>query len=201
MADRLATVTHRLEAVWEAARARSFWILLPVTTLGVIGVAAVVGSTAMLRADAWRIRANEARATEQTVVAWREDLVPPPAAESAAWERSRRAIRGLGIEGGDRIALMQLVAQRAEDLGLGTVSLAFAASDTLGIDAYREVENAVFEPAPYALHVRLRAGYAGIGSFIGSLPPQVDVHRLEVTRDTAGILTDLILVVFLEEGA
>jgi hypothetical protein len=28
----------------------------------------------------------------------------------------------------------------------------------------------------------------------------VDVQRLLVTRDTAGILTDLILVVFLEEG-
>ncbi len=200
MADRLATVTDRLEAVWEAARARSFWIILPLATLAVIGVAGVVGSTAVLRADAWRIRANEVRATEQTVEAWRQDLVTPPPAESAAWESSRRAIRGMGIEGGDRIALMQLVAQRAEDLGLATVSVAFAASDTLGIDAYREVEGAVFEPAPYAVHVRLRADYAGIGSFIGSLPPQVDVQRLLVTRDTAGILTDLILVVFLEEG-
>jgi hypothetical protein len=201
MADRLSTVTDRLEAAWESARARSFWLILVLATLGVIGVAVVAGSTAMLRADAWRTLANEVRATEQTVMAWREELVPPVPAESAAWENSRRAVRGLGIEGGDRIALMQLVAQRAEDLGLAPVSVAFAASDTLGIDAVREVGDVVLESAPYALHVRLRADYAGVGSFIGSLPPQVEVHRLEATRDTAGILTDLILVVFLEEGA
>ncbi len=202
MAEPLNAVKERLEAAWEAARTRSFWIVLPVATLGVIGVAGVVGTTAMLRADAWRVRTNEIGATGQTVEAWREDLVEPPPAESAAWERSRRAVRGLGIEGADRIALMQEVAQRAEDLGLGTVSIAYVAADTLGIEVFREVDGVLFDPAPYALHVRVRAGYDGAASFIGSLPPQVEVHRLRMTReeDGGGILTDLVLVVFLGGG-
>lgn len=195
--DRLAAVRARLEAVRDAAGRRSFWIVVPLAALGVVGVAAVVGSTALLRADAWRIRANEIRATSATVEAWRQDLVTPPPAESAAWERSRRAVRELGIDGGDRIALLQLVAQRAEDLGLETVSIGFLAADTLGIDVFREVDGQIFDPAPYALHVRLRAGYEGIGSFIGALPPQVDVHRLRVTREAAGALAELVLVAFL----
>jgi hypothetical protein len=199
MANRLAEIRERLEPVWEAARTRSFWIVLPVATLGVIGVAAVVGSTAMLRADAWRVRTNEIRATGETVEAWRQDLVEPPPAESAAWERSRAAVRRLGIEDADRIALMQEVAQRAEDLGLGTVSVSFIAADTLDIEVFREVDGVLFDPAPYALHVKVRAGYDGAASFVGSLPPQVEVHRLRMTRDAGGVLTDLVLAVFVGE--
>lgn len=197
--DRLTAVRARLEAVWEAARQRSFWVVVPLAALGVVGVAGVVGSTALLRADAWRIRANEIRATGETVKAWREDLVAPPPAESAAWEQSRRAVRQLGIDDGDRIALMQLVAQRAEDLGLETAAIGFLPSDTLGIEVFREVDGQIFDPAPYALHVRLRAGYEGIGRFIGALPPQVGVHRLRATREEGSVLTDLVLVIFLGE--
>ena len=198
MADRLTAIRARLELVWDAARRRSFWIVLPLVTVGIIGVAAVVGSTALLRADAWRIRANEVRATGETVEAWRTELVPPTPAESAAWERSQRLVRGRGIEGGDRIALMQLVAQRAEDLGIGAVSVAFAATDTLDINVFREVDGQVFDPAPYALQVRLRSGYGDLASFIGSLPPQVDVHRVTVTREGGGFVgAELVLVVFL----
>lgn len=198
MADRLKAIGARLERVWNAARQRSFWMVLPLVTVGIIGVAGVVGSTALLRADAWRIRTNEIRATGETVEAWRHDLVRPAAAESAAWERSRRMVRGRGIEGGDRIALMQLVAQRADDLGIGSVSVAFAATDTLDVEVFREVDGQVFEPAPYALNVRLRAGYGGVASFIGALPPQVDVHRMTMTEsDDGGVSTELVLVVFL----
>jgi hypothetical protein len=204
MADRLTAIRARFGPALEAAGRRSFWIVLPLAAMGLIVVAGVLGSTAMLRAEAWRIRANEIRATGETVAAWREDLVPASPAESAAWERSARAVRGYGIDAADRIALMQLVAQRAEDLGIGPVAVAFVAADTLAIDVFREVDGRFFDPAPYALRVGFTAPYAGIASFIGALPPQVDVHRLTVARDDeggrGGVRADLVLVVFLDGG-
>ena len=201
MAERLAALRARLEAVGEAARARSFWIVLPLTTLAVVGVAGVTGSAALTRAESWRARAAELRATSATVETWREELVEPPPAESAAWGRSRRAARGLGIEPGDRIALMQVVAQRAEELGLADVSVGFVDADTLELETFREVGDAVFDAAPYALQLRVRAGYEAVGSLIGSLPPPVAVHRLRLSRDDQGVTAALTLVVFLRESS
>lgn len=202
MADRLRALRARLGAAGEAARQRSFWIALTLATLGVMAVAAAVGSAALLRADAWESRANALRATDGAVAVWRRELVRSSPAESAAWRRSERAVRGRAIAPGDRLALMQLVAQRAEELGIGEVSVAFGAVDTLEIDAVREVDGRVFEPAPYVLQLRFRAAYGQVASFIGALPPAVDVHRLRTEGDGDDALeTELVLVVFLAGDA
>lgn len=201
MADRRDAVRTRVDAFREAVGTRSFWIVLPAAALVVFTVAWLTGSAAVDRAGEWRARTTELTATGETVESWRAGLVRPTPAESAAWERSRRAARRLGIEGRDRIALLEQVAQRAEELGLATVSAGFASADTLDIEVFREVDGRIYDPAPYALQLRVRAGVEGTGRLLGALPPQVVLHRLRTTRDEDGVLTELLLVVFVEEAS
>lgn len=201
MADRLDALRARIGAAREAVGTRSLWIVLPVAVVVVVGAAWLTGSAAVDRGDEWRTRTGELQATEATIESWRNELVRSTPPEREAWERSRRAARRLGIDGPDRIALMEQVAQRAESLGLVTEAVGFASTDTLALEAFREVDGRVFDPAPYAIQLRLRAGYGGVASLLGALPPQVALHRLRMSRDADGVLAELVLVVFVDGTA
>lgn len=205
MADRLSALRARLRTAGEgtrgAVRRHAFWITLPAVALGVAAVAGAVGASAVTRADEWRVRSQELHGTLEAAARWRRELVPPTSAEEAAWRESEAAVRERGIEPADRLALLQEVAQRAEELGIGDIDLSFASSDELETTALREVGEAVYEVAPWALAVRFTADYPTIASFIGSLPPQVDVHRLAMTAVESGVATELVLIVFAAEGS
>lgn len=200
MADRLSALKARLSAAvpqgTAAVRRHGFWVALPVAVLGVVMVAFAVESTALLRAEVWRARSGELGATAEAASVWRDELVPVSEEEESAWRASQAAVRERGIDPEDRLGLLQQVAQRAEDLGVGQVSVAFERADTLAVTAIREVGEAVFEVAPWALRVRFIADYSTTSAFIGSLPPQVDVHRLQMNALETGLETDLILIVF-----
>ncbi len=205
MADGLTSLKARLDAATGAATAASrrhaFWVALVVATVGVVTVAGVVGSAALLRADQWRVRTGELLATREAAAMWRAELVPATPAEQEMWGASEAAVRERGIDPSDRLALLQEVAQRAEDLGIGDVRVSFENADTLETTAVREVGEAVFEVAPWALAVRFIADYGAAAALVGSLPPQVDVHRLRMLGLEDGVETELVLLVFADEGA
>ena len=205
MADGLSPLKARLTTAVEvtvgSVRRHAFWIALPVAVLGVVLVAWLVGAGAQLRADEWRVRSGELLATREAAAMWREELIPPTDRERARWQESEAAVQERAIDPADRLALLQEVAQRAEDLGIAGVSVFFESADTLETSAIREVGEAVFEVAPWAMGVRFVAGYEAVSSFIGSLPPQVDVHRMRLSATEAGVETELLLIMFANDGS
>jgi hypothetical protein len=191
-----------LAEVGPRARRHGFWIALPLAVLAVVVVAATIRASAAERAAEWQERYRAVRSTEVVVEDWRHELVPLAAEETIAWRVSARAARERGIEAGDRIALMQVVAQRAEELGVADVRVGFVRSDTLRVREIREVSGDVFEMAPYAVSLRFLADYPATARVVGALPPQVDVHRLRLTHLDGGELeADLLLVVYLGVGS
>lgn len=205
MADGLSSLTTRLKAAMDTATGafgrHAFWVALVVATIGVVGVAAVVGSSALIRAEEWRVRTGELLATREAAAMWRAEMVPASPAEEAAWRASEASVRERGIDPSDRLALLQEVAQRAEDLGISDVRVSFESADTLETTAVREVGEAVFEVAPWALAVGFMSDYGTAASLVGSLPPQVDVHRLRMFGLENGVETELVLLVFASEGS
>lgn len=183
-------------------RRHAFWLALPLAVLAVVVAAAVVRGSAAERAAEWRERHGEVRSTEAVVASWRQEMVPLVPAETIAWRASARAARERGIEAGDRIALMQVVAQRAEERGVADVRVGFVRSDTLQVREIREVSGDVFELAPYALSLRFLADYGAVARVVAALPPQVDVHRLELRGlDGDAVEADFLLVVYLGVGS
>lgn len=189
------------EATRVRVRRHAFWIALVAVVLGVVAAAAVVGSAASLRADEWRVRSGELLATREAAAMWREEFAPATSEERSDWQASEARVREHGIDPADRLALLQEVAQRAEDLGIADVAVWFASTDTLGATTIREVGEAVFEVAPWAVGVRIVTDYRAVASYIGSLPPQVDVHRLMLETTSAGVEAELLLIMFASDGA
>jgi hypothetical protein len=190
-------VRARLAGAVPQIRRHGFWLALPVATAAVVAAAILTASAAAGRSDAWRERHEEARSTDSVLEGWERGLVPPAAEESAAWRASARSARDRGIEAADRVALMHAVAERAEGLGVADVRVGFIRSDTIQPRGVREVSGDIFELAPYALWLRFRSDYPTVARVIGGLPPQVDVHRVELHEGEGDIEADLVLLVYL----
>ncbi len=174
---------------------RRIWLETGVAVLVVVVAAAVVvGRTAARRADLAE-RAETLSALADVADRWRADFVEPTSAESAAWLRSRRRVEERGVRATDRVALAQVVAQRAEELGIPDVAVGFTGTDELTPPPARTVDQWTFGMAPYAVTVAFTADYPAVVGFVGSLPPQVQVRRLELNGGETGLELRALLTV------
>ncbi len=182
------------------ARARRFWFEVAAAVLLIVVAAWAVKVFASRRIDARSQR--EAALTELTEVTerWRAGYVPPTPAESAAWRLSERRVRERGVQSTDRVALAQLVAQRAEELGIPDVTVGFTDTEDLTPPPERVVDVWSFGMAPYAVTVEFTADYAAAVSFVGSLPPQVQVRRLVLESVPEGVRASTLLIVTRASG-
>lgn len=186
-----------LAAPW---RRYGFWVELALAALVVMVAAWLVSRTAGRRQAELAEQEASLAMLVGAAATWRTGFVEPTPAESAAWRLSERQVRARGITATDRVALAQLVAQRAEELGIPDVQVGFSSADdltapTLAVDAW------TFEMAPYALDVAFVADYGAVIAFMGSLPPQVAVRRLELAHDENGVRAEALLIVYQQAGS
>lgn len=193
-------MNERLAAALQPLRDRSFWLVLAGTTVGVIVLALWVGRDALARAGEWEDRAAQTARSEALATAWTRDLEEPTPAERRAWAASRTAVEERGIGARGRVALMQEVAQRAESLGVRDALLSFVAADTLEVVVDRELEGTVFEPAPFALRMTGITNTRTLARLVQTLPPQVELVRLDAVAVPEGVEARLLMLVFLGEG-
>lgn len=186
-----------LGASW---RRYGFWGELALAALLVAVAAGLVARTAARRQAELAEREASLATLVGAAATWRSGYVAPTPAESAAWRLSERQVRGRGVNAVDRVALAQLVAQRTEELGIPDVQVGFSSAEdldapSLAVDAW------TFEMAPYVLDVAFVADYGAVIAFMGSLPPQVAVQRLQLDRDAFGVRTEARLIVYQPAGS
>lgn len=185
-----------VDAVGRRLHEHRFWLALIGAVLIVVAAATLLGSTARARGAAYGLLRAELEATADVAEDWQRRLESSTPAESLAWRRSEATVRDFGVRAGDRFGIAQVVADRAEQLGFGGVTIDFIDASTLALPPPRSVGPLTMEPASYALDVRFPTDYQGVISFVGSLPPQVAVMSLRLGSSDRGIETALVLVVY-----
>lgn len=181
-------------------RRRRFWVEIVAATLVVVVSALWVAGAAARRTEELRQRERQLARTLDLADRWVREFRPVTPAESAAWHRSQRQVAQRGIRSVDRVGLAQLVTQRAEELGIPDVGVAFVSADSLEAAPSRSVGDWTFQMAPYALAVEFTTGYDGVLSYVGSLPPQVEVRQLRLTRAPEGTHARFLLIVYQGEN-
>jgi len=181
---------------WIAALGeRRIWLEIVAAVLVVVAAAAVVVGRAGARRADLAERAETLTALAEVEDRWRAGFVEPTPAESTAWLRSRRRVEDHRVRATDRVALAQVVAQRAEEMGIPDVAVGFTGTDELTPPAARTVNQWTFAMAPYAVTVTFTADYPAVVGFVGSLPPQVQVRRLELNGGETGLELRALLTV------
>jgi hypothetical protein len=177
-------------------RKRRFWAEIVAATLVVVVPAVLVASRSAHRTVELRQRERQLARTTNLADLWTRGFRSATPAESAAWHRSERQVAQRGIRSVDRVGLAQLVTQRAEELGIPDVGVTFVSADSLETAPARTVGEWTFRMAPYALVVEFTTGYDRVLSYVGSLPPQVEVRELRLRRTDGGVHARFLLVVF-----
>lgn len=160
-------------------------------------VLVIVGAAGWRSGAEQRRRGDDLRQTLAATRGWPERFRAAASAESAAWLGSAEAVRELGVESADRIALLQLISRRAADVGLPDARITLTAGrGEVGRD---EVEWGV-TAADYGVFVQLRGDYWSVVALLGALPPMVEVRQVDLVRDAGVLIAELDLTVYRAAG-
>jgi hypothetical protein len=190
----LAAALARLRPALSFAVAQRFWLeCAAVTLLGMLA-AFSYGYAALGRAGALRERAAELERVAASYDQWRTRLQPASPQESAAWRASEQELRSLGGEAARPLAVARAVAKRAEEVGIGGLQVRLLATDSVAVLDSIALGAWVVQPAGQGLVVEFDGDVGDVVGFLGALPPQAVVTRLQITPQRDSFHARIILV-------
>lgn len=163
--------------------------------LGVAVVSVIVGAAARNRIAPVAIQRNRLRSTQHDIVAFRAAF-----RHASLEERAFRLPDSLSVAVARdaRFSVAQRLAQRAEQLGLTSVRVRFAAADSGEAPAIPEVSDTRVAVADYSIALDCRGDFASLLALVNQLPASVSLQRLGAERAPVGGAVDyhLALAVF-----
>jgi hypothetical protein len=151
---------------------------------------------AELAAESARLEAVIARSN-----LWVTQFQPASNEESAIWQNSAAEIQALGVKPSEKLTLAQIVSRRAENAGYDEARLKFVPIDGANSVPPRQVAGVTFNAAAYKLVITGGGGLGTLATFLGTLPPAVELQSVSLSAGDARVNTSLTLSVFEPAGA
>lgn len=183
----------RLRPLVAAARVRRFWIKLVVVTGLAILAAGTLGRSALARSATVRAEAAELAKARAGLERWRRDGILPTAAEVELWRTSEASLAGLSPEASEPLLVARRVAGRAERVGVSGLSIRMAEIDTLAEGPPLQIGRWAVEAGAVGLIVEFDSSVGKVVSFLGALPPQVEVAGVQITGSDDHLHTRVVL--------
>lgn len=168
----------RSAGAWLAAH-RS-WMLWGAPTILALLAAYAVGSSSLQTAARYNEEARRLSAVGAQVDTWAAQLEPAAPAESVLWAESEQAIRSIGAEGSDPTTIARIVAARAEEAGISDLGLRLLSPDALAPPPAIQVGSWSIQSGSSGVSAEFLGDWPTVIGFLGSLPPQVEVGRVEI---------------------
>jgi hypothetical protein len=175
-------------------------VLAGLTVVTVIAAARVAiparRQRAELAAESDRLEAVIARSN-----LWVTQFQPASNEETAIWQNTASEIHALGVKPSEKLTLAQIVSRRADNAGYGGAHLKFAPVAGNPVPP-RQVAGVTFNPAPYQLVITGEGGFGTLATFLGTLPPAVELQSVSLTGGgDAPVTSSITLSVFEPAGA
>jgi hypothetical protein len=196
----LSSASTRLQRLRPWIAANRFW--LQIGSLAVLALIAsyIIGSSALERAGRYQLDSDRLTATHNGIGRWIDQVQPVFPAESLAWRESDAMLGALAAERMDPASIAQIVAVRAEQIGITDLGIQLLNPDDIPARAPVPAGGWTMSLGGSAVAVQFVGGWPAIISFLGSLPPQVEVGRVEVSA-TGGILLRADVLLFSRQVA
>jgi hypothetical protein len=144
---------------------------------------------------------NKLEALIRSAGLWVTQFQPASNEESAVWQTTASELAALGVKPSERLTIAQIVARRAEDAGYVGAHIKFVAPGAGTSLPARQVAGVSFNPAPYALQITGSGNLTTLSTFVGSLPPAVELQAISLTGTAdGGANTSITLSVFEPAG-
>jgi hypothetical protein len=190
----------RLRPFVDAARARRFWIKCGLVCLLAMGATGTLGRSALARTAALRGEAARLDEVRAGLERWRREGVIASDAEIVHWRASAVSLASMDSAAAEPLLVARRVAGRAERVRVADLSIRMASGDTLGAGPPLQMGSWTVSAGETGLLVEFTSGVAEIVSFLGALPPQVEVAGIDVSAAGDALRTRLALRLLHAEG-
>lgn len=176
---RAASLEHvRTAGAWLATHRR--WVEVGALSVLALVAAYAVGSSSLSAAERYDRESDRLVAVVAGMDRWAAGLQPVTPAESTTWAESEQAIRTIDTEGADPTTMARLVAARAEEAGIGNLSMRLVPPAEVSVPPPLEVGRWSVATGSAAISAEFLGDWPAVIGFFGSLPVQVEVGSVEI---------------------
>lgn len=177
----LTALRDRAAALARRVRFPAFWLRLVGITLVAMGTLGIVGRSAHARAEALQQEAIRLERIQTAMDRWAGTVVWPTEEEMAAWRSSETLFARLGGSQAQPLALIDLLSRRGDEIGVADVQIRMASADSVYVPPPSSLADWTVTSGRTALAVDLAGDMGSMISFLGALPPQLELGQLTLS--------------------
>lgn len=190
---RAASLVHlRTAGAWLSTH-RS-WVEVGVLTTLALLAAYAVGSSSLAAAERYDRESDRLIAVASGMDRWAAGFQPVTPGESTAWLESEHAIRTIDTEGADPTTMARLVAARAEEAGIGNLSMRLVPAAEISAPPPIEVGRWSVATGSAGISVEFLGDWPAVIGFFGSLPVQVEVGSVNISPGPERLLRTRVIL-------
>lgn len=177
----------------ELAKLR-FWLQLAGVTAVALLVFGMIGRAAHSRAEVLEMEASRIAEIHSRIERWDAAVTSPGDEERRHWAQSEEAFLRLGAASAEPLAVANQLARRGDDVGPRDVRIRLVSSDSAFIPPPTNVGEWAINRGNAVLVVETSGSWSSAISFLGALPPTVELSGLEVSESVGTIQMTVTLV-------
>lgn len=190
----LTTALAKGRLYLEKLKGQRFWVQLVALTVLALFTLAIVGRSAYSRATALNQEALRLVQAQESLDRWAGTMTWPTQEESTLWRESETFFTRLGTSSIQPLSLYNLLATRGEEISGGNVRTRLVSPDTAFVPPEQRVGPWVVRSGGAALVVEMSGDWVSAISFLGALPPQVELSGMNLTSSGPEARISLLLL-------
>lgn len=189
----LEVAREKLKPLLARLREQRFWVRLAASTALVLAALAIVGRSAYARAEAIDREAIRLQQIQADLDRWAGTISWPTPEETEGWRESESFFQQLNRAQVQPISLANQLTVRGEEIGPADIQIRLASPDSAYVPPPQSVGDWVVTSGQTALVVEMTGDFGSMISFLGALPPQLELADLALTT-TEGVTTMRLLL-------
>lgn len=190
----LTAAREKLEVLFARLRVQRFWLQLAALTLLGLVTLGIVGQSAFSRAASFDDETARLQRIQSGLDYWAGNVVFPTPEETESWRESETFFQRLGSAEIQPLALANQLTRRGEEIGPGDIQIRLASPDSAFVPGPRTVGAYVVTSGQTALAVEMSGDLGSMISYLGALPPQLELAEMALSTTEGAATMNLLLL-------
>ena len=190
----LTVAREKIRTLLARVRVHGFWVRLSVLTFLALVTLGIVGQSAYSRAASFDEETARLQQIQTGLDRWAGNITWPTPEETDSWRESEAFFQRLGNAEIQPLALANQLTRRGEEIGPGDIQIRLASPDTAFVPPPRNVGEYVVTSGQTALAVEMSGDLGSMISYLGALPPQLELTDMALSTTEGAARMNLLLL-------
>lgn len=190
----LKAAREKLNTLLARLREQRFWVRLAAVTALALATLGIVGRSAYARAEAIEQEAARLQQIQTDLDRWAGTITWPTTEETESWRESESFFQQINRAQVQPLSLANQLTVRGEEIGPADIQIRLASPDTAYFPPPQAVGDWVVTSGQTALAVEMTGDFRSMISFLGALPPQLELAELALSTTEGAATMKLLLL-------